>query len=196
MALAYNPFSEDGRQRRLTDPQPYSSYPAGANVNPGAVGQANPNPQTVPVESLPNQLNVDEGAAYPINEAFLEWSRQRQQAGTGFLPVPTPYMTYQQERDPVTGDYISRGYEADWSGVPGAVQNLQQLYMEPIVGRANRSIQDENAQRERVRQVAQPQYYDTERSVQNIDPITGRSYTTFVPQQGIKPFFPIESLFL
>ena len=196
MALAFNPFTEDGRRLRLGQPAPYSQYPSGASVNPAAVSAANPTPQMSDVGSLPNQLNVDEGAAYPINEAFLEWYTDRANAGTGFLPVPTPYMTYQEQRDQANGDYLSRGFQADWSGVPEPVSNLQQLYLEPVVGRLNRSIEDENAQRKKVRDVAKPVTYQTERAVQNIDPQTGRSFTTFVPQTGYQPFFPVESLYL
>jgi len=196
MALAFNPFSEEGRDKRLAGPQPYSQFPAGASVNPAAVPAANPTPQTQAVESLPNQLNVDESVAYPVNEAFLDWYGDRAEAGTGFLPVPTPYMTFQEERNQDNGDYVSRGFQADWSGVPDPVRDLQQLYMEPVVGRLNRSIQDENAERQRVRDVTQPVTYQTERAVQNIDPLTGRSFTTFTPKTEYQPFFPVQSLFL
>ena len=197
MALAFNPFSKEGRDRRLnTGPQPYSQFPSGASVNLAAVPAANPTPETVAVESLPNQLNVDESVAFPVNEAFVDWYTDRAEAGTGFLPVPTPYMTFQEERNQDNGDFISRGFQADWSGVPDPVRDLQQLYMEPVVGRLNRSIQDENAERQRVRDVAQPVTYQTERAVQNVDPLTGRTFTTFVPQTEYQPFFPIQSLFL
>lgn len=196
MALAFNPFSEEARDRRLAGPQPYSQFPAGASVNPAAVPAANPTPETTAVESLPNQLNVDESVAFPVNEAFVDWYTDRAEAGTGFLPVPTPYMTFQEERNQDNGDFISRGFQADWSGVPDPVRDLQQLYMEPVVGRLNRSIQDENAERKRVREVAQPVTYQTQRPVQNVDPLTGRTFTTFVDQTEYQPFFPIQSLFL
>jgi len=199
MAFAFNPFSEEGRSKRLSGPQPYSQFPAGASVNPAAVPVANPTPETQAVESLPNQLNVDEGVAYPINEAFLNWYQERDDAGLGFLDVPAPYMTAQTERvqeGENAGDYIGYGFEADWSGVPEPVRDMQQLYMEPIVGRLNRSVADTNAERARVREVMQPQTYQTERAVQNVDPLTGRSYTTFVPQTAYQPFFPVESLYL
>lgn len=198
MAMAApSPFSEEGRRRRLVSgPQPYSQYPAGASVNPVALPQSNPDPQMEEVTSQPNQLNLAEGEAYPINEAFLEWYQDRDNAGTGFLPVPTPYMTYQQERDQENGDYLSRGFQADWSGVPQPVSDLQQFYLEPVVGRLNRSIQDENAERQKVRDVMQPQSYMTEREVRNVNPQTGQSYSTFAPQRGYQPFFPVESLFI
>jgi hypothetical protein len=196
MAFEFNPFTEDGRARRLGQPAPYSQYPSGASVNPNAVSAANPTPQTTAVGSLPNQLNIDESVAYPVNEAFLDWYTKRANAGTGFLPTPTPYLTFNQERDQTNGDYINRGFDADWSGVPDQVRDLQQLYLEPVVGRLNRSIGDENAQRQKVRDVAQPVWYQTERAVQNIDPQTGRSFTTFAPQTAYQPFFPIQSLFM
>jgi len=199
MAFAFNPFSEEGRSRRLSGPQPYSQFPAGASVSSATVPVSNPTPQTMPVESLPNQLNVDESVAYPINEAFLNWYQERDDAGLGFLDVPSPYMTAQTERvqeGDNAGDYISHGFQADWSGVPEPVRDMQQLYMEPIVGRLNRGVQDVNAERARVREVMQPQTYQTEREVRNIDPLTGRSYTTFAPQTAYQPFFPVESLYL
>ena len=192
MALAYNPFTEAGRDRRLTDPRPYSQF-AGGVINPNV---ANPTPVREPVASLPNQLNVDENQAYPIYEDFAEGYIDRLDAGLGFVPLPTPMLTATSERDPTNADYLSRGYEGDWSGVQPWLRPMQELFLEPVVGRQNASIEALNAERERVRQVTQPVSYGTERAVQNVNPQTGQSYTTFTPTTKIQPFFPVDALYI
>ena len=197
MTMAFNPFSEEGRRNRLSGPKPYSQYPGGASVNPDAVPVANPDPVMADVSSLPNQINLDESVAYPINEAFLDYYKDRDDSGLGWLDTPAPFMTWQEERDN-SGDFVSRGLQADWSGVDEPVRNLQQFYAEPLIGRANRSIYDENLNRELVRNAMNPAdlAYQTEREVRNVDPLTGRSYSTFVPETRYQPFFPVESLYI
>lgn len=196
MALEVNPFTQEGRRRRLTAPEPYSQVPAAA-VNPDVFSQvANPAPVQEAVGSLPNQLQVDPRLGRQQLDEFTEGYGDWMDSGLGYLGLPTPMLTATSERDQTNGDYLNAGYDADWAGVPDWLRGMQEMYLEPVVGRENAGIAAMNAERARVREVAQPQSYTTQRPVQNIDPQTGRSFTTFVDTEEFQPFFPIESLFL
>lgn len=192
MAFAYNPFSEAGRDRRLTDPRPYSQAPGGV-VNPQV---DNPSPQQEVVGSQANQLQPDMNIGRQVYEPFQDGYIDLLNSGLGFMGLPTPQLTATSERDQTNGDYISQGYTGDWSGVQDWLRPMQELFLEPVVGRQNASIAAMNAERERVRQVTQPQTYQTQREVQNIDPQTGRRFSTFVDTTKFNPNFQIESLFL
>lgn len=196
MALAYNPFSKEEIDRRAQaqaaqQQSVFSQIPAGQVPPP----VSNPEPMAAPITSLPNQLNVDEAQFFPINEAFRDWHINRAKQGLGDVPVPTPYLTYNQERDAETGDYLSRSFTGDFAGVPSPVEALQRAYLEPVVGRANRSISDENAARAEVVAASQPQSYESNRLVNTFDPQTGRSFYRLVPQTQLKPFLPQAAKF-
>ena len=197
MALAFNPFDLERRDRRLTDPQLYSQMPGGGVVNPNVtVPVANPDPQQEVVQSLPNQLNAQTVGAYADFEDFRDGYSEWNDAGLGYLGLPTPQLTATSERDQTNGDYISQGYTSDWAGVPDWLRPLQERFLAPEVGRANASIAATNEQRELVRSVTPTQTYQTQRPVQNINPLTGRSYTTFVNTTKFNPNFPVESLYI
>jgi hypothetical protein len=197
MALAFNPFSKEEIDRRTQEQQArqqasvFSQVPAGTVPPP----VANPQPQFSPITSLPNQLNIDESLAVPINEDFRDWYVNRAEQGLGGIPVPTPFLNYQQERDPTTGDYISRNLTGDFAGVPPEVAALQRMYLEPQIGRLNASMAGENAARAEVRAASEPQQYTSNRLVNTFDPMTGRSVYQLAPTTQLKPFLPLSSQF-
>ena len=197
MALAYNPFSKEEIDRRAQEQQArqqqsvFSQLPAGTVPPP----VANAQPQFSPITSLPNQLNIDESVAFPVNEAFRDWHINRAKQGLGDIPVPTPFLTYDQQRNAETGDYGSRSFSGDFAGVPPEVAALQRMYLEPVVGRQNASIAGENAARAEVRAAAQPQQYTSNRLVNIFDPTTGRSMYQLAPTTQLKPFLPLAAQF-
>ena len=203
MASFYDLFSDQAMQRRRSrlggvpfTAEELQAFRTGNPIAAGPEQAANPQPQFQPVSSLPGQTNVDASIGSLALEGLQNWVTNQRLAGTSFLPTPTPMLNYREERDPNTGDYVSRSYEAEWSGVPDAIRTAQQMYLEPIVGRANASIASENATRERVRAATQPfQQYSAPRLSRSFNPSTGQSMTSLVNDSLPMPFIPLSAYY-
>jgi len=165
--LGYDPYEEEGRLRRAAridsiggQGSPYTGRPV---VNyPSSV--SNPNPVSVPVTSFPNQTNLDPSIAYPLFERFEGYVNDQAEAGLDWMPLPTPYYTYNESRDPTTGDYLSRNVSADYSGMAEPLVDFAKWYAEPVQGRLARGIGTLNDARHVVTDNSQISHYTDPRT--------------------------------
>jgi hypothetical protein len=204
--MALDLFTETGRKSRSKNTARLLGLPQQDDLQ-GAFGVYDSTPAQsiapvdnagaeVPVESFQNQINPDASVAFPVMEGFQEYITGAMRNGTDFLGTPSPYLNYEQEVDQQTGDAISRSLAADYSGVPDAVRAMSELYLEPISGRLNRSISDENAARKKAKDAAPVRYYD--RSTGQYVNLGDQDPRTLAQNRNISiaPYFPIESLFI
>lgn len=215
MALDYIPRSDDllfgrlGQQTRFTPQSPgrpvgtaETYYGQGAIQptvqQPGmTIGQA-----TAPfIGQLANQdlnrdlpqgpggpINVNRGAARGLYEEYQNYVADEIDAGLGFLPPAAPVMAFDTQRDPVTGDYLGYEAEANYSGVPGPVRAMQEMYLRPALGRLNATIPETNEDRLAVQQAAQPVEYTSPRTQQIFNPGTGQSSYRTIHERQYAPF--------
>lgn len=132
---------------------------------------------------------VDPNAAN-IGRDYTDWFMERQQQGLGFVPIPQPIASFHEQRDPTTGDYTSRSFDFDFSGVPDPVANVMRLSIPELNRQAGGQLANINAIRGNVRNAMplQGQQYEQPRMVQKFDPITGNSTFELVNSTQYRPF--------
>jgi hypothetical protein len=196
MAFDYDPFDPNNYGRRSQSAGRLSQNvtisaggrPSGyAPVSSGA-------PQSSPVTYQPGQINLDESLGAPLMAGLQDSLQRRDRQGIGWMPLPSPYLSFREQRDPKTGDYLSRSLEADYSGMDPAMQQMYQFYLEPIAGRLNRSIADENRVRQQTRAGTQFQSYQQPRMKETLRP-DGTTQYDIVEDTLYQPNFAPNALY-
>lgn len=133
--------------------------------------------------------SVDPGAAN-VGRDYEDWFMERQQQGLGFMPVPQPIASFREQRDPTTGDYLSRSFDFDFSGVPTPVANIMKLSVPELNRQTSGQLANINAIRGGVRSALpiDSQKYEQPRMVQKFDPYTGNSTFELVNSTQYRPF--------
>lgn len=196
MAFDYDPFDPNNYGQRsqsagrLSQNVAISAGGRPSNYTPVSSGAA----QSLPVTYQPGQINVDESLGAPLMAGFQDALQRRDRQGIGWLPPPTPYLSFHENRDPKTGDFISRSLDADYSGMDPAFQQMYQMYLEPIAGRLNRSIADENRVRQQTRAGTQFQTYKQPRMKETLRP-DGTTQYDIIEDDLYQPNFAPNALY-
>ena len=195
MAFDYDPFDPRnyGRRQqsagRLSQNVAISAGGRPSDYTPVSNGVS----QSTPVTYQPGQINLDESLGASLMAGFEDALQRRERQGIGWMPMPSPYLAFRENRDPTTGDYVSRSLEADYSGIDPAIQQMYQFYLEPIAGRLNRSIADENRVRQQTREGTKFQSYKQPRMREKM--VGGQTVYEIVDDDLYQPNFAPNSLY-
>ena len=144
-------YKDDPRLQRLYSVTGVSGQQAASNDRQTPAQPA----AAVPSENR-KYLTAGEAGASKDMLPMRDWMLERMRAGVDWLPVQ-PQVTYSEQRDPTTGNYLSMNADAVW---PEAMQGLGDRYEEALNSRYASDMATSNAVRDRVRAAAKPIEYN------------------------------------